>query len=224
MRRRRAWGQAGRAIPVGIACAVLVHAAGCTLPDFLSGRSPTPLPPPTPAVDQSGGLTVTAVPAYRLIVSPGLADLPSRLLVLQVRMTTTGDAALSVAPDDLTLTLPGGRPARIFDRARAMELVRRTTLGDASLSSLSGNGAANPGGIATDTQSQVADTVMGNLLADGVFIRGQNLQGFVIADTSTPLTSLDGASLGVTAYRLRDGVAVQTAYQFVTAPQPTQTP
>jgi hypothetical protein len=210
-------------MPVSIAAAALGHTAGCTLPDFLTGRSPS-APPATQVVDESEGLMITALPLYRLIVSPGLADSPSRLLVLQVRMTTSGDAALMVTPADLALTLPGGQPARIFDRARAIELLHRTTLGAADFSYLSANGAHQPGGVPIEMQSGMTDQIASNLLSDGIFISGQTLQGFVVVDTGAPLMSLAGASLEVTAHRLRDRVPVRTVYQLTAAPTPTEAP
>jgi hypothetical protein len=200
--------------------AVLVHAAGCTLADFLSAppAAPPPPPAPPPQVDMSSGLAVSAIPVYRLIVAPALADAPSRLLVFQLRLTTSGDAALSVSPEDLALVLANGQPGRIFDRARAVEILRRTTLGDADLSYVWRNGEHPSGGLSQSVQPELTDLVSNTLLSQGVFINGQTLQGYVVADTGTPLTTLEGVTLDVTAYRLRDAAPAHVAYQFATVP------
>ena len=197
------------ALQAGALGAVLMHASSCTLPDFLkpSSRVPTPSVQPTEQAD-SQGMILSAVPIYSLVVDPALAGVPSRLMVVQVRVGTIGDAALSVSPEDVALTLPNGEPARIFDRARAVEILHRTMLASTSHTS----GAPDSAALAP------ADTLSSNLLEQGVFINGQTLVGYLVVDTGTPLTSLDGSTVRVTAYRLRDSEPVLVTYQFASVP------
>jgi len=196
--------------------AVLMHNTGCTLPGWLSRSTPTPSGQTTPA-DGASGLTVTALPVYRLVTSPALADSPSRLFVIQVRLATS-DLALSVTPDDLTLVLPNGQSGRIFDRARSLELLRRTTLADADLSYLLRNGGHAPGGLNEYARAPLRDMVAGNLLTEGAFTADQPMEGFAVVDTGVTLLSLDGASLEVVAHRLRDAQPARAAYQFTSTP------
>jgi hypothetical protein len=84
-----------------------------------------------------------------LIATPVMADLPSRLVVLQVRIDSTLDRAVSFSPDDVSFVLPSGQRAVVFDRGRAMELLRRTTLGDADLSYAQRSYDYPPGGSTT---------------------------------------------------------------------------
>ncbi len=189
-------------------------------PDVREAWSPASRPPSAPAPPLAAGaeLSVTARPAYRLAISPGGADAPSRLLVLQVRLATSDDTALSVAPEDIALTLPNGEPGRVFDQARAVEVLHRTILADADLSYLQRGSAHPPGGLDDGTRSGLVDIILGNLLSAQAFAGGQGAQGFVVVDTQVPLTSLDGASLQVVAYRLRDAAPVTAPYQFTSAP------
>jgi hypothetical protein len=230
MRRRTltgTWGAPGpvlvRTIALGL---LLADAAGCRmLPDAL-WRPPTPpsAPTPLPAASASG-LSVTALPVYRLIAMPALADAPSRLLVVQVRLRSTIDGALSIGPDDLALSLPNGVPARVFDRPRAVEILRRTMLADGDVSYLQRGGDHPPGGLDTSAQARLSDLVLGSLLTDEAFAGGQDVLGFVVVDTGVPLASLDGAQLQVVAYRLRDAAPVAAAYQFTPPPTAaTETP
>jgi hypothetical protein len=155
-------------------------------------------------------MILTAAPIYRLVVNPEFANIPSRLMVVQVRVGTIGDAALSVAPRDVTFTLPDGQPARIFDRARAVEVLHRTMAASAA--------TAGMGSVPDSTSVAPADGLADDLLNDGVFVNGQTLQGLLVIDTGAPLTSLDGSSVQITAYRLRDSEPVVVTYQFASVP------
>lgn len=84
----------------------------------------------------AGDFSVVAVPVYRLVTSPALLDAPSRLMVVQVRIVSTGNSGYAFTPGDLTVKLPDGTHARIFDRARADELLRRTFLAEADMNYL----------------------------------------------------------------------------------------
>ena len=209
-------------MPAAALLAFLAALWSCSMfPDVREAWSPpsrlpsAPAPPPPAA---GAELSVTARPAYRLAISPGGADAPSRLLVLQVRLATSDDSALSVAPEDIVLTLPNGEPGRVFDQARAVEVLHRAILADADLSYLQSGSAHPPGGIDDGTRSGLVDIILGNLLSAQAFAGGQGAQGFVVVDTQVPLTSLAGASLQVVAYRLRDTSPVTAPYQFNAAP------
>jgi hypothetical protein len=202
----------------GIAAgAVLVCATGCTLPDFLHRRQPTAAAQPAPQAAGWDDFIVSAYPAYRLVASPWLADSPSRLLVLQLRLNASGPGALSVTPDDVQLVLANGEHGRIFDRVRANELLRRATLADADLSYLQRAGHP-PGGLDEAAQLQLTDMIGRNLLTEGAFTADQGLQGFVVVDTGAPLSSLDGVAVEVTAYRLSNSAPARGAYRFASAP------
>jgi hypothetical protein len=213
---RARWINTVGAIALG---SVLMHNTGCTLPGWLSGGGSTPSGQTT-AADGARGLSVTALPVYRLVTSPAVADSPSRLFVIQVRLATS-DAALSVTPDDLTLVLPNGQPGRIFDRARSLELLRRTTLADADLSYLLRDGGHAPGGLNEYARAALRDTVAGNLLTEGAFTADQPMEGFAVVDAGVTLLSLDGATLEVVARRLRDAQPARAAYRFSSTPTAT---
>lgn len=205
-----------RWIKAGIALGTLLAgAAGC---DFLRGTRATSAAPPTPVAASLGGLTVSALPVCRLVADPLLVDSPSRLLVLQVRVGTILDRPLSVTPDDVALVLPNGQRARVFDRGRAMELVRRTTLADPDLAYLQRPESYVPGGLDDSTRAGLSEMIVSNLLTEGAFTNESPAQGFVVVDTSVPLTSLQGTTLEVVAYRLSDSQPAHGTYQFAAAP------
>lgn len=167
---------------------------------------------------------ISALPVYRLIASPAVADVPSRLVILYVRLAGLHDTAMQFSRQDLKVTLPDGSQARIFDQPRAVELVRRTTLGEADLGYVSTVGDHPPGGIHAYVQPQIADWVLANLLSDGVFGAGQVLQGYLVVDTGVAYPRLDGGTVEVTAYRLSDAAPERYAYQFPSAPPAVPAP
>ena len=199
--------------------AVLVFMAGC---EFLRGKRPPPTAPPSGPPAEAGELSVSALPVYRLIVTPMLIDAPSRLLVLQVRFASSADRAMSLSPEDAVLILPSGERGRVFDRGRALELLRRTTLADADLGYMQRPDSYRPGGL--DPSAQLNETVMANLLIDGVYAGGQSVQGYVVVDTATPLASLQGTTLELYAYRLSDSQPARGSYQFGTPAAATAVP
>jgi hypothetical protein len=194
-----------------VAAAMLMALIGCT-----RTNQPPPVPEPAVVVAPSG-LTVGAVPAYRLATSPSLVDYPSRLFVINVRVGTTLGGALTVAPDGIVLTLPNGQQGRVFDRPRAVEVLHRGTLADVNLAYLNQDGGYHPGNLGDEARLQLTDTVLSHLLSDSAFIAGQEVEGFVVVDTLSSFASLNGGSLQVTAYRMRDATPVTAVYQFVVA-------
>jgi hypothetical protein len=204
------WIRAG--LPLGV---LLACAAGC---DFLRGTRPTPTPAPTPLAVSLGGLVVSAVPLYRLVANPLLLDAPSRLLVLQLRVGTVLDRPLSVTPDDVALVLANGQRGRVFDRGRAMELIRRTMLAEADLAYLQRHEGYVSGGLDESARAGLSEMIVTNLLSEGAFTNEYPAQGYVVIDTSVPLASLQGTALEVVAYRLSDSAPAQGTYQFTAAP------
>lgn len=174
--------------------------------------SPT-APPPAPLT----GLTITALPVYRLIATPFTADLPSRLLVLQVRIDSSVDRALSFSPSDVSFILPNGQRAVVFDRGRAMALLHRMTLGDADLSYVQRDDNHPPGGLDPGAAAQLNDSVMGSLLSEIAFNNEHGIQGYLVVDTGVPLTTLSGSTVEVVAYRLSDSQPAGGQYQFAAA-------
>jgi len=193
----------------GIAAgAVLLSASGCSLFRI----KPAGGVQPTSAGGFPNDFIVSALPVYRLVVNQALLDLPSRLLVFQLRLSGSQVGVLSVTGDNVQLVLPNGEPGRVFDRGRATELLHRATLADADLAYV--RRGAPPGGFDEVRRQQMAESIATNLLSDGVFTSDQPMQGYVVVDTLTPLASLDGVVFQVTAYRLSDGAAAHGAYRY----------
>ena len=197
-------------------CALLLGATGCNLEFKPRGWKPTPLPMPAPVPVATGPLAISALPAYRLVTSPLLVDAPSRLLVIQVRLSSTDDRALSLTPEDLAVVLPTGEPRRVFDRGRALELLRRTMLAQGDLSYARGDSYL-PSGLDDSARPQLTDMVMSNLLTQGPLTRDYTVQGYVVVDTGVALSSLNGASLEVVAHRLSDAEPARGIYPFAVA-------
>jgi hypothetical protein len=195
-------------------CLGLALTTGC-----VTRQSTTTSPGVVPAATAED-FSVVAVPVYRLVTSPAVLDSPSRLLVVQLRIVSTGEHSYTVAPGDLTVALPDGTHARIFDRARADELLRRTLLAEADMSYLLRPGHV-PGGVGTFSAGALAEMIERNLLAEGTFSPGQPLQGYVVIDTGQAMMSLDGASFEVIARRVGDDAPARYAYQVATAPYGT---
>lgn len=182
---------------------------------------PPPVPEPVVIADTTSGLSVGAVPAYRLAAGPWLADFPSRLLVLNIKVATNTEGVLTIAPEDFTLQLPNGQQGRVFDRARAVESLHRGTLADANLAYLAQSGSHPYGGLSEEARAQLNDRVSGQLFTAMAFMSGQAIEGFIVVDTGVPFASLNGGSLQVVAYRLRDATPVTTLYPFAAPPPAT---
>jgi len=174
-------------------------------------------PAATSAAAAPSDFTAHALPIYRLVTSEVLIDSPSRLLVLQVRLESLGPTTYAFAPQDLRIALPDGSQARVFDRPRAIELLRRTAIADADFNYLLRDDHV-PGGIAPYSRQPIADLVGSRLLAEGVFGAGQALQGYAVIDIGSARMSLDGTVVEVTAHRLTDSVPSRSTYQLATSP------
>ncbi|MEO8601272.1 MAG: hypothetical protein ABI629_01715 [bacterium] len=208
----------GLASRLGVAGLVgIALASGLGLSACVRRVRPTTAVIPTSAA--ATDFTAHALPIYRLVTNEALIDTPSRLLVLQVRLEAASDAGYSFAAQDLVIVLPDGTKARIFDRARAFELLRRTTIAEADFGYLQRPGYV-PGGIAPYSRQPLVDMVGSRLLSDGIFDAANPLQGYVIVDTGAARTTLDGATVEVVAHRMTDSAPTRVAYQLVTAPQP----
>ena len=193
---------------------IAVTASGCPLRDILRIGTPTPLPAPTPPAP----VQISALPVYRLIVSDVLADVPSRLIAVYVRVYAKDDARVNVSTNDMTLSLLSGEQGRVFDRARAVQILHRTTLGDADLSYL--QGAHAPGGLGGYSQSQLTAVVLNRLFNDTVLSTSNSpVEGYVIVDTLQAVPSLTGASMAITVHAVDDGTPMQATYEIV-PPQP----
>ena len=175
---------------------------------------PPPVPEPVVVVDANSGLSVGAVPAFRLAASPSLADSPSRLVVLNIKVGTSVEGVLTVSPEDFTLQLPNGQQGRVFDRARAVEVLHRTTLADANLAYLTQGGNHPYGGLSEEARAELSARVSGQLFASTMLMSPQLLEGFIVVDTGLPFASLNGGSIQIVAYRLRDATPVTSVYPF----------
>ncbi len=173
----------------------------------------------TTTTNQAGSeFSAHALPVFRLVTNEALIDSPSRLLVLQVRLESVGEGGYAFTPQDLTIALPDGTQGRFFDRPRALELLRRTTIADADFNYLQRDGHA-PGGIDPYSRVPLAEMVGNNLLSNGSFSQGAALQGYLVVDIGTARTSLDGAVVEVVAHRLADATPSRSTFQLATVPR-----
>lgn len=203
----------GLAVATSLALAVL---SGC-ISRAGTGRTGATTTQPAGFGSGTDQFSLVALPAYRLVASEGLLDSPSRLLAVQVRIEATGSASYSFTLDDLTIALPDGTQARIFDRPRATLLLQRGLVADADMSYLL-RPDHQPGGFGTFSAKALSDMVQQHLLGPGTFAPGQPLQGYIVIDTGQPMMTLDGAAFAVVAHRIGDDVPARYAYQLATAP------
>jgi hypothetical protein len=176
-------------------------------PTAAAGAPTAPIPP--------GEFSAHALPVFRLVTSEVLIDSPSRLVVLQVRLDS--DTPYAFDPRNLTVTLPDGSRAQVFDRARAMALLRRTSIAEADFSYLQRDGHA-PGGIPPYSRQAIADMVASRLLFEGVFGAGQPMTGYAVVDVGTARMSLDGTKVDVSAQRLADAAPNHSTFVLSTNP------
>lgn len=203
------------------AVAGVIGLTGC-IPRRTAESAPTPTPTAPLAEGPAPVFTLSALPAFRLVPDEFLLDVPSRLLVIQIYMTTAEDSTLQFSVKDFTLLLPNGVQARVLDRPRALEVLRRTMLAEAKFDYLDQGG--QPGGLSGFSPQRLRDVVAGNLLSENTFGAGESLNGYVVVDTGTAFRSLEGGSVEVVVYRLSDSAGGRNAYQFAAAAQPTPAP
>jgi len=162
-------------------------------------------------------VSVTAIPSYRLIVSPRLADAPSRLLAVHARIETYSEQPLHFSPLGVRLRLPDGTTGRAFDRPRATEVLERADLGAADLSYMAQRNARRPpGGLYERVKGPLKNQLEQSLLGEVDFSRDQPLEGYLIVDAGRPVASLNGALLEVEATRISDALPVRDQYEFST--------
>lgn len=158
---------------------------------------------------------ISARPAYRLIVDPTLADVASRLVVLHARIETLGADRLRISPTSIDLTLADGTVTHAFDQTRALALLERTQVAVWNLEyTYDDQHRYPPGGLKEPTRRRVKEGIADRVLGDVDVTRDQPVEGFLIIDTHTPLTSLAGTTLGVSASRLSDATPVRDTFQF----------
>jgi hypothetical protein len=203
----------GRHIRVSLALLAGIH--GCTLFGFREQESMT-----VTTTGVAPSVLVSALPTYRLIVDPILADIPSRLLVLRARIETLGDDTLAFRPSGMNLRLPDGKRARVFDRARAEALLARATLGLIDLTYVQAGRRHVPGGLAGPVEARLKQRVKDELLEYGNVTRARAIEGYLVVDILAPRTSLDGLTLEVVATRVGDAAAARDTYQFAATAAP----
>jgi hypothetical protein len=155
-------------------------------------------------------LVLSANHVYRLVVGPRWADAPSRLLVVYARLQNAGDQSILFRPEEMRLQLTDGGSGRVFDRARAVELLRRTNFGDPQ----------PPTGEARTittvwAEAALDDQVLHSLMDATDLSPGQVVEGFLIVDAGRPIASLEGAALEVVGTRAGDMAPVRDTYRFV---------
>jgi hypothetical protein len=203
-------------VRVGVAVSTVLLMIGGVSSSGCFRRVRTTAAPGAPAVNVAPGeFSTHALPVFRLVTSEVLIDSPSRLLVFQIRLDS--ETTFAFEPQDLTVALPDGSQAQVFDRARATELLRRTIIADADFSYLQRDGHA-PGGIAPYSRQAIADMVAGRLLVEGLFGAGQPMQGYAVVDVGTARMSLEGAVVEVTAHRVADAAPTRSTFVLATAP------
>ena len=154
-------------------------------------------------------LVLSANHVYRLVVGPRWADAPSRLLVVYARVQNAGDQSIAFRPEEMRIQLTDGESGRVFDRARAAELLRRTNFGDAE--------PAAGGTRMVWSEVALDDQVLHSLMDATDLSPGQIVEGFLIVDVGHPVASLEGAALEVVGTRSSDMAPVRNTYRFVKA-------
>lgn len=189
-----------------VVVSVMLTCGACT---WLHGD---PAPSPQPAAEPGPGFLVATLPVYRLVTSEYLLDVPSRLVVLQVRLESTGTDSFTARAQDLAIVLPDGTQARVFDAERARILLRRTLIAEADLNYLQ-RPDHQAGGVSPFARTALAEMISANLLAAGSFGPGEALQGYLVIDTGQAVASLDGVRVELVARRLGDDAPTRYAQQ-----------
>jgi hypothetical protein len=192
-------------------------------PTAAPAATPTAAPaaaPATPAAAPAAApapsmFAVSAIAPYRLVASPAALDFPSRLLVVQIYLTTQTGETLHFTPEEVVITLPRGDRARVFDQARATELLVRTMLAQADFAYLAQGDSRSAGGIDEYNRPQLTESVRQNLLSVSSFDANTALNGYIIVDTGEPLTNLDGTAMEVVVHRVEDTTPVRKDFRFV---------
>jgi hypothetical protein len=176
----------------------------------------TEAPAATPAAAPASSIySISALARYRLVASPEVFDVPSRLLVVQLYLTTNTGETLRFTPEEVVITLPRGDRARVFDQARATELLERTILAEADPTYLAPGEPRPAGGIDEYNRPQLTESVRQNLLAASSFNAASALNGYIIVDTGEPPTNLDGTAMEVVVHRVEDTTPVRKEFRFV---------
>ena len=187
--------------------------SGCSLWPWESPPV-TPVVVEVPTVEKPRLVVFAASPAYRLIIGPESADSPSRLLVLYARIENASDQPILVRPGEMRLHLPDETSGRVFDRARAVELIRRTSSGVPDLSYVDNPAEYIPGGLHSSIQSRLDEQLLGSLLDVTDLSPGVAVEGFLVVDAGRPLASLEGSMLEMVGTRPGDPVPIHETYRF----------
>ena len=178
-----------RATAVGVCIALLSLAAGCPL------STPPPVPPsPTAAAWlPPPPLNVAASPIFRLVIPPNRANLPSRLVVLLVRVDNVDDQQREIRPERILLELPDGSRRFALDHPRALELLRRSILAPPEVADAAYYPSA--GGLPIANQSYWHGRVRAELFPDRLLAPEESAEGYVIVDTGRRFWSLRDAAI-----------------------------
>lgn len=188
--------------------------SGCSLWPWRTSQVETVRVEVSP-VEEHRPVVFAASPAYRLLLGPEWADVPSRLLVLYARIENAGDQPILVRPGEMRFRLPDETSGRVFDRARAVELIRRTDCGVHDLSYVHKPPSEYfPGGLHSSIQSRLDDQMLGSLLDVVDLSPGAAIEGFLVVDAGQPVASLDGALLELVGTRPGDSAPVHETYRF----------
>jgi hypothetical protein len=188
---------------------------GCALRRWWGSEPATPEQTTLSTTEMTSLVAVTAFPAYRLVLDPAQIDQPSRLLVLRTRIEALDEnSTLHFSPRGVRIILPDGTSGNVFDRARGIEILKRTDLAEGDLSYTEEGNARPHGGLAQWTKPLLRDDLSKGLLEESDFDKAQPLTGYLVVDTIRPLSSLDGVVLEVTAIRLGDAEPVRQTFQF----------
>jgi hypothetical protein len=158
-------------------------------------------------------IDVSATPVLRLVLVPPGPGPTSRLFAVYARVRNVGDEPLAFRPEAGRLLLPDGSSGVVFDRPRAAELIRRTEL--VQLDAPSADTLREP--MRTQYKTQILTTLL-----DGAYLQpGQEVLGYLVTDTGTSVSSLEGIALEVFATRASDQRVVRDSYQFAGRTQVT---
>jgi len=183
-------------------------ATGC----FLFPTAPEAPPPPGPKV-LPPAVTVSATPAFRLIVSPELSNAPSRLIVLYARVEAKVNERLHFDPAQMHIVFSGQRRGEIFDPPRAAVLLEQTELASWDVGSPA-QSPHSPNGIDKEFRARLKEKVREALMFPADLDPEQALSGYLVVDAGAPVTSLEDAALEVVTTRVRDLKEFRTISQF----------
>lgn len=181
-----------------------LNAAGCPQtaapPQPPSATVPAWIPPPR--------LSVRAQPIFRLVVPPNRTDLPTRLVVLFVRVDNIHHLPVTIGPERIRLELPDGSRRHALDAPRAVAILQRTVLAVPEIDGLDRGGDMPDGGLRLPEHRYWHGRVLAELFPARDLGPGESAEGFVVVDTGRRFWSLRDSAIEAFADSPRQADAV----------------